>query len=136
MFKKGGKSWIELVVTEMHVVRNEDNVARLLAYQPGHQPGPVLEFWYDLEGRSVCDPMGQPIVVLANAILQTAIQDSHGEILIEPDDEKVSVSYGSAESLHPTMTLPNNLRDSLITRLKIMANISIRIPRRAKALSR
>jgi len=66
-----------------------------------------------------------PIVRLSNLILTRAVQDGASDIHIEPQRECVKVRYRIDGILHDAMTLPRKVQASLISRLKIMANLDI-----------
>ena len=72
-----------------------------------------------------------PIIRLANALIQQAIQDRSSDIHVEPQQRGVRVRYRVDGVLHEAMTVPKNLQAPLISRYKIMAEMNIaerRIP--------
>lgn len=72
-----------------------------------------------------------PIIRLANALIQQAIQDRSSDIHVEPQQRGVRVRYRVDGVLHEAMTVPKNLQAPLISRYKIMADMNIaerRIP--------
>ena len=72
-----------------------------------------------------------PIIRLANALIQQAIQDRASDIHVEPQQRSVRVRYRIDGVLGEAMTVPRNLMAALISRLKIMADMNIaerRIP--------
>jgi type IV pilus assembly protein PilB len=72
-----------------------------------------------------------PIIRLANALIQQAIQDRASDIHVEPQQRGVRVRYRVDGVLHEAMTVPKNLQAPLISRYKIMADMNIaerRIP--------
>jgi type IV pilus assembly protein PilB len=72
-----------------------------------------------------------PIIRLANALIQQAIQDRASDIHVEPQQKSVRVRYRVDGVLLEAMTVPRNLMAPLISRLKIMADMNIaerRIP--------
>lgn len=72
-----------------------------------------------------------PIIRLANALVQQAIQDRASDIHVEPQQRGVRVRYRVDGVLHEAMTVPKNLQAPLISRYKIMADMNIaerRIP--------
>ena len=72
-----------------------------------------------------------PIIRLANALIQQAIQDRASDIHVEPQNRGVRVRYRVDGVLHEAMTVPKNLQAPLISRYKIMAEMNIaerRIP--------
>ncbi|MDQ2985428.1 MAG: Flp pilus assembly complex ATPase component TadA [Armatimonadota bacterium] len=72
-----------------------------------------------------------PIIRLANALVQQAIQDRASDVHVEPQQRGVRVRYRVDGVLHEAMTVPKNLQAPLISRYKIMADMNIaerRIP--------
>jgi type IV pilus assembly protein PilB len=72
-----------------------------------------------------------PIIKLANALIQQAIQDRASDIHVEPQQRSVRIRYRIDGVLIEAMTVPRNLMAPLISRLKIMADMNIaerRIP--------
>ncbi|HZO87949.1 MAG TPA: ATPase, T2SS/T4P/T4SS family [Chthonomonadaceae bacterium] len=66
-----------------------------------------------------------PIVRLANAIIQRAVQERASDIHIEPDRRNVRIRYRIDGVLHETMTTPKYIQAPLIARYKIMAEMNI-----------
>jgi type IV pilus assembly protein PilB len=66
-----------------------------------------------------------PIIRLANAIIQQAIQDRASDIHAEPHQKHVRIRYRIDGVLMEAMTVPKNLQAPLISRLKIMADMNI-----------
>lgn len=66
-----------------------------------------------------------PIIKLANAVIQQAIQDRASDIHVEPQQRAVRVRYRIDGVLIEAMTVPRNLMAPLISRLKIMAEMNI-----------
>ncbi len=72
-----------------------------------------------------------PIIRLANAVIQKAIDDRASDIHAEPQERAVRVRYRIDGVLMEAMTVPKSLQAPLISRLKIMAEMNIaerRIP--------
>lgn len=66
-----------------------------------------------------------PIIRLANALIQQAIEDRASDIHIEPQERSVRVRYRVDGVLSEAMTVPRNLMAALISRFKIMADMNI-----------
>jgi type IV pilus assembly protein PilB len=66
-----------------------------------------------------------PIVRLANLILSRGVQDGASDIHVEPGREGVRVRYRIDGILADAQTLPKRVQASLISRLKIMAEMDI-----------
>ncbi len=72
-----------------------------------------------------------PIVRYVNALIIQAIQDRASDIHLEPTERDLRVRYRIDGVLHEVMRSPKNIQSSVISRLKIMADINIaerRIP--------
>lgn len=66
-----------------------------------------------------------PIIKLANAIIQQAINDRASDIHVEPQERAVRVRYRIDGVLMEAMTVPKNLQAPLISRFKIMSEMNI-----------
>ncbi|MDH7481015.1 MAG: type II secretion system ATPase GspE [Armatimonadota bacterium] len=66
-----------------------------------------------------------PVVRLANLILTRGIQDKCSDIHIEPGKNSLRVRYRIDGILHDGLIVPKKAQASLISRLKIMANMDI-----------
>jgi type IV pilus assembly protein PilB len=66
-----------------------------------------------------------PVVKLSNLILSQAATDGASDIHVEPTKEGIRVRYRMDGVLHETMQLPKKVQASLISRIKIMANMDI-----------
>lgn len=72
-----------------------------------------------------------PIAKAINIILEYAVKTRASDIHVEPREDYVHVRYRIDGILRDTMTLPKEILSSLISRIKIMANLRIdehRIP--------
>ncbi|MCH1626586.1 GspE/PulE family protein [Ferdinandcohnia quinoae] len=66
-----------------------------------------------------------PVVKLVNQILLSAVQQRASDIHIDPQETKVSLRYRIDGVLRIERTLPKNMQNVLIARIKIMANLDI-----------
>ncbi|GAB4122539.1 MAG: ATPase, T2SS/T4P/T4SS family [Fimbriimonadaceae bacterium] len=66
-----------------------------------------------------------PIIKLANALIQQAINDRASDIHVEPQQKSVRIRYRIDGVLMEAMTVPKNLQAPLLSRLKIMAEMNI-----------
>jgi type IV pilus assembly protein PilB len=66
-----------------------------------------------------------PIVRLANAIIGQAVSDGASDIHIEPSRDGLRARYRVDGILHEAMKLPKKAQSSLISRIKIMADMDI-----------
>lgn len=66
-----------------------------------------------------------PIIKLANAVIQKAIEDRASDIHVEPQETRLRVRYRVDGVLMEAMTIPRNLQAPLVSRFKIMAEMNI-----------
>lgn len=91
--------------------------------------GPEDDQDSDADAEKMADQA--PIIKLANALIQQAVNDRASDIHVEPQQRAVRVRYRIDGVLMEAMTVPKNLMAPLISRLKIMADMNIaerRIP--------
>lgn len=72
-----------------------------------------------------------PIIKLVNGILVKAVQDGVSDIHVEPYEKSMQVRYRKDGSLFKSMNLPLTIKNAMVARLKILANLDIterRIP--------
>ncbi len=72
-----------------------------------------------------------PIIKLVNGILIKAIKDGISDIHIEPFEKSLQVRYRLDGSLFKSMNLPTSIKNAVISRIKILAELDIaerRIP--------
>ncbi|MEZ5978917.1 MAG: ATPase, T2SS/T4P/T4SS family [Planctomycetota bacterium] len=78
----------------------------------------------DLAGTSD-DPNEVPSVKLVNLVLLRALRDKASDIHVEPGDQHVRIRFRIDGRLVEIMTAPKQLLPSVISRLKILANLDI-----------
>lgn len=66
-----------------------------------------------------------PIVRIVDTLLKHAILQSASDIHIEPDEKEVHVRYRIDGILHDAMTLPKEVIDGLIARVKVLSNLKL-----------
>jgi type IV pilus assembly protein PilB len=66
-----------------------------------------------------------PIIKLANAVIQKAIEDRASDIHVEPQERAVRIRYRIDGVLMEAMTVPKPLQAPLVSRLKIMSEMNI-----------
>ena len=66
-----------------------------------------------------------PIVRLVNLLITQAVADRASDIHIEPSEADIRIRYRIDGVLHEVMRSPKNIQNSLISRLKVMADINI-----------
>ena len=84
------------------------------------------------QGSSSVDVSGEaPIIRMVLVILRHAIEGNASDIHIEPGREKLNVRFRQDGVLHLSLFLPLNVHSSIVSRIKILANLKIdenRIP--------
>ncbi|MBU1233347.1 MAG: type IV-A pilus assembly ATPase PilB [Proteobacteria bacterium] len=66
-----------------------------------------------------------PIIKLVNGILVKAVQDGVSDIHVEPYEKSMQVRYRKDGSLFKSMNLPLTIKNAMVARLKILANLDI-----------
>ncbi len=66
-----------------------------------------------------------PVVRVVDTLLEYAIVDGASDIHIEPNEMGVVIRYRVDGILHEAMTLPKNIQEGLIARLKILSNLKL-----------
>ncbi|HWY79246.1 MAG TPA: GspE/PulE family protein [Candidatus Sulfotelmatobacter sp.] len=66
-----------------------------------------------------------PIAKIVSTILEYAINSKSSDVHIEPLNDKLRVRYRIDGILYDKLSLPKNVRDSLISRIKILAELKI-----------
>src|SRR5918996_3981678 len=72
-----------------------------------------------------------PIVRLVNLLITQAVADRASDIHIEPNEHDIRIRYRIDGVLHEVMRSPKNIQNSVVARVKVMADINIaerRIP--------
>lgn len=64
-----------------------------------------------------------PIIKIVNLIIQYASQDKASDIHIEPQEKKCLIRFRIDGMLHDVVSLPINLHDRIVTRIKIVSNL-------------
>ncbi|KGP73878.1 GspE/PulE family protein [Pontibacillus yanchengensis] len=79
----------------------------------------------NLEDDITDDPNDAPAIRLINQILQAGVQLKASDIHIDPQETKVIIRYRIDGVLRTERTLPKSFQNSIIARVKIMANLNI-----------
>ncbi|MEW6428532.1 MAG: type IV-A pilus assembly ATPase PilB [Thermodesulfobacteriota bacterium] len=66
-----------------------------------------------------------PIIKLVNGILVRAVKDGVSDIHIEPYEKNLQVRYRLDGSLYKSMNLPVNIKNALVSRIKILSQLDI-----------
>lgn len=73
---------------------------------------------------------GTPIVRAANLLITQAIRERASDIHLEPQQDRLRVRYRIDGVLHDVMSLPLSIHSTLISRIKILADMNIAERRR------
>ena len=68
---------------------------------------------------------GLPIIRIVDTLIKHAIIQSASDIHIEPDEKEIRVRYRIDGILHDAMTLPKQVRDGIIARIKVLSNLKL-----------
>jgi type IV pilus assembly protein PilB len=66
-----------------------------------------------------------PIINIVNSILEHAVYEGASDIHIEPSEKEVDVRYRVDGVLKNVMTLPKNVQNGIIARVKVLAKLKI-----------
>jgi type IV pilus assembly protein PilB len=66
-----------------------------------------------------------PIIRIVDTLLKHAILQSASDIHIEPDEKEVRVRYRIDGILHDAMTLPKQVTQGLVARIKVLSNLKL-----------
>lgn len=82
---------------------------------------------YDLDENFLESAVGEeaPAVRVFNQLLETGVTLRASDIHIDPSESSVAVRYRVDGMLRTERTLPNSLLNSLVARIKILANLNI-----------
>jgi type IV pilus assembly protein PilB len=112
----------EMSVTEI------DNFGSIVAEAAD---GFEIEATDDKEGAEQFAANDAPIIKLVNGIMVKAVQDGASDIHLEPYEKNMQVRYRKDGALFKSMNLPLAIKNALVARVKILANLNIterRIP--------
>jgi type IV pilus assembly protein PilB len=66
-----------------------------------------------------------PIVQVVNLIIEQAVRDRASDVHIEPQEHQVRIRVRTDGALHEVLTLPVDMAQSLLSRIKVMADMNI-----------
>lgn len=66
-----------------------------------------------------------PVIRIVDTLLKHAILQSASDIHIEPDEKEVRVRYRIDGVLHDAMTLPRQVEQGLVARIKVLSNLKL-----------
>jgi len=82
------------------------------------------------------DPVSAPTIRLVNSILDRAVSEGASDIHFEPREKELAVRIRVDGVLHQILTIPGDLKASVISRIKVMGGMNIterRIPQDGRA---
>ncbi len=68
---------------------------------------------------------GLPVIRIVDTLIKHAILQGASDIHIEPDEKEVRVRYRIDGILHDAMTLPKQVKDGIIARIKVLSNLKL-----------
>ena len=68
---------------------------------------------------------GLPIIRIVDTLIKHAILQEASDIHIEPDEKEVRVRYRIDGILHDAMTLPKQVKNGIIARIKVLSNLKL-----------
>ena len=77
------------------------------------------------EGLAISATLDTPLTAALNMIVEEAVKARASDIHIEPEDDRLRVRYRIDGILQDMMSLPLNVRRSLISRIKILSDLNI-----------
>jgi len=84
-----------------------------------------LETGFEEEIQDEFSAGDAPIIKLVNGIMIKAVNDEVSDIHIEPYEKSLQVRYRLDGALYKSMNLPLTIKNALISRIKILANLDI-----------
>jgi type IV pilus assembly protein PilB len=66
-----------------------------------------------------------PVSKMVNVILRHAVEGGASDIHIEPQEDESRVRYRIDGDLHSTLTLPKYIHNSIVSRIKVLANLKL-----------
>ena len=68
---------------------------------------------------------GLPIIRIVDTLIKHAMLQGASDIHIEPDEKEVRVRYRIDGILHDAMTLPRQVKEGIIARIKVLSNLKL-----------
>jgi len=66
-----------------------------------------------------------PVSKMVSVILRHAVEGGASDVHIEPQDEETRVRYRIDGDLHSTLSLPKYIHNSIVSRIKVLANLKL-----------
>lgn len=80
-----------------------------------------------------------PTIRLVNSIIERAVNEKASDIHVEPTEDEMIIRMRIDGRLHKVLTVPKDLRDAVVSRLKVMGRMNIvekRVPQDGRAVIR
>jgi len=68
---------------------------------------------------------GLPIIRIVDTLIKHAILEEASDIHIEPEEKELHVRYRIDGILHEAMTLPRQVKDGIVARIKVLSNLKL-----------
>jgi len=113
-------SHIKSAITEKYSISLVGEVTEVLKEAAGEQEGKLVDL--SKVGETIREA---PIAKIVTTLLEFAIKARVSDIHIEPEEKRTRVRYRIDGILHEKLTLPRNLHESLVSRIKILSGMKI-----------
>jgi len=97
------------------LIQRESGEVRVLKVEKGETEKQVLQ----KQAEEI------PIVKIVDAILRHAVLQNASDIHIEPQEKEVLVRYRIDGILHDAMTLPPNVQEGIVARIKVLSQLKL-----------
>jgi type IV pilus assembly protein PilB len=118
-------SLLEELIAQL--LQKEENIVEEIVHQLGDEDIETETVEEEIDWNQVARIAEQeaPIIKLVNAILMEGVQSGASDIHIEPQEKALLVRFRIDGILRIFQRLPARIKDAVVTRIKIMANLDI-----------
>jgi type IV pilus assembly protein PilB len=118
-------SLLEELITQL--LQKEENIVEEIVHQLGEEDIETETVEEEIDWNQVARIAEQeaPIIKLVNAILMEGVRRGASDIHIEPQEKALLVRFRIDGILRIFQRLPARIKDAVVTRIKIMANLDI-----------
>ena len=118
-------SLLEELITQL--LQKEENIVEEIVHQLGDEDIETETVEEEIDWNQVARIAEQeaPIIKLVNAILMEGVRRGASDIHIEPQEKALLVRFRIDGILRIFQRLPARIKDAVVTRIKIMANLDI-----------
>ncbi len=108
-----------------YVLRKYANLTRdvAAALEQGDEADASLDA--ELEEESQEASQNAPVSKMVSVILRYAVEGAASDVHIEPSEDGTRVRYRVDGELHTSLQVPKNVHDSLVARIKVLANLKL-----------